>query len=82
MRQRARAPHASPPAWRPLAAAATAALLLLALAPAASAAHAAAPSQQLPDAVLHKLLYEEPNAQLRALGNVRHLWLLMCDCLS
>lgn len=38
--------------------------------------------QQLPDAVLHKLLYEEPNAQLRALGNVRHWWLVMCDCLS
>lgn len=56
----------------------TALLLLLGLAaawlPAARAA-GDAPQQdsQLPPAALHRLLYEEPNAYLQALGNVRWL---------
>ncbi len=63
-----------PPALRPLASAAAAALAVLLLVGLPLAAHAtAAPAalQQISKALLHKLLYEEPNAQLQALGNVR-----------
>lgn len=70
MRQNATERRTWPPVGaRPLVAAAV--LLLVALAPAACAATAPAAAQQLPDVLLHKLLYEEPNAQLQMLGNVR-----------
>lgn len=80
MRQGATKRLTRPPVGaRPLVAAAAAAVLLLVtLAPAACAATAPAAAQQLPVVLLHKLLYEEPNAQLQALGNVRRPLSLLC----
>lgn len=75
MRQSSPERLAWPPALRPLAAAAAVAALavLLLIGPPLAARAAAAPAapQQISHALLHKLLYEEPNAQLQALGNVR-----------
>ena len=70
MQPRARQRQAVPLAAVAAAWAAAAALLLAALAPSARAA-VQAQTPHLPDALLYRLLHEEPNAQLQALGEVR-----------